>query len=88
MSHLRLVPPKTPSLVEQVRERVKAMPRPDGMLQCPQCGSRGTLTIRSGSRIKNGRLIPGTLIDQYICHDCYVVHRIKVSLLPPVIKPA
>jgi DNA-directed RNA polymerase subunit RPC12/RpoP len=88
MSHLRLVPPKTLSLVEQVRERVKAMPRPEGMCQCPQCGGRTSLTMRNGTRIKNGRLIPGTLIEHYICADCWKIHGLKISILPPSIKPA
>jgi hypothetical protein len=58
------------------------------MLQCNRCGGRTTLSFRTGTVIKNGRVKPGTLTDQYVCAICYRMEGLKISLLPPVIKPA
>lgn len=70
--NLRIVPPSQPDEKQAAIERVKKMPkRFDGMLQCNKCGGRTTATLRNGSRIENGRLIPGTLIDSNICADCF-----------------
>ena len=48
---LTLVPKTEPDPVQAVRERVKAMPRPEGWLQCNKCGSRTMFTAVNGSWI-------------------------------------
>ena len=51
--------------------RVKAMPRPNGMLQCPRCGSRTIMTSKNGVMIIDGRKKHGTVIHEDVCADCY-----------------
>jgi hypothetical protein len=68
---LRLVPPAEPEPKEKVRQRIRAMPRPDGMLQCNRCGSRTVLNTENGVVVKNGRRNKGTKIDTDVCADCY-----------------
>jgi hypothetical protein len=47
------------------------MPRPDGMLQCPRCGSRTIMTSKNGVVIANGRKKYGTVIHEDVCADCF-----------------
>lgn len=84
---LTLVPPVELSPKQEIIERIKKMYRQPGLLQCPRCGGRASLTIRSGCRIENGRIKPGTLIARYLCESCYVDGRLQISMLPPEIKP-
>nr|MBF0683757.1 hypothetical protein [Pseudomonas sp.] len=70
---LRLVPtPETVSPDEKVRQRIKKMVPPDGMLQCKRCGGRTTMTAKTGVAIKNGRKTGGTTVEKDVCLDCYV----------------
>ena len=68
---LTLVPKAEPSPKQAVLERVKRLPRPSGMLQCPHCGSRTIMTSRNGVIVKNGKKGRGTLIHEDVCADCY-----------------
>ena len=80
---LHLVPPALPpDRKTTLVERIKEMPRPDGMLQCSRCGGRDTMTIRNGDAVVNGRLKPGKVIEQGICPHCYK-RGVIVDLMPP-----
>ncbi|WP_432755536.1 hypothetical protein [Pseudomonas sp. WMBT8] len=46
--------PDTPA--EQVRKRVRAMPKPATMVQCHRCGGREVSETKIGVLMKNGRL--------------------------------
>ena len=84
---LHLVPPSEPTAAEGVQLRVKKAPRPDGVLQCPRCGSRTVLNTENGTIIKDGRRRPGTKIDTDECADCWK-RGAHVSMLPAGPKPA
>lgn len=58
--------PDTP--LERERKRVRAMPKPASMLQCPRCGSRESLQTKLGAVFKNGKVSGGT--KQHICVAC------------------
>lgn len=78
-----LVPPALPpDRKTTLVERIKEMPRPDGMLQCSRCGGRDTMTIRSGDMVVDGRIKPGKVIEQGICPHCYK-RGVIVDLIPP-----
>ena len=68
---LHLVPPSQPSPKQAVIERIKKMPRPDGMWQCNRCGSRLVMTTEAGVMTKNGRKQGGTVIDKDVCAECW-----------------
>lgn len=68
---LKLVPKTPPSPAEEVRQRVKKMRRPDGMLQCNRCGSRTAVTVVTGAFLKNGRVQGGTVTAKYECAMCW-----------------
>lgn len=73
MPPLKLVPPAEPSPKQAVIERIKALPRPDGLLQCPRCGSRTIITkLVNSAFVNKGRRTGGTEIDKDICADCYI----------------
>lgn len=55
MVELRLVPKREPDAVEKIRLRMRAHPKPDGMLSCPRCGGRAAARIETGIIIKNGK---------------------------------
>ena len=78
---LTLVPPSPPDDKTALVERVKAMDKPDGVLQCSKCGGRQTLFLRSGDRIENGRIKPGTVIEKGICPHCWK-RGITVDMIP------
>jgi Zn finger protein HypA/HybF involved in hydrogenase expression len=87
--HLRLVPPSEPTGKQAVIERIKQRTmREPGMLQCPKCGGRDTMTIRNGDRInENGRHVPGTVTHQHECPHCWK-KGIRSDMLPEPPKPA
>ena len=68
---LRVVPPAEPDSNEKVRQRVRAMPKPDGTLQCNRCGGRTVLNTENGVIVKNGRKQRGTKIDTDVCANCW-----------------
>lgn len=68
---LTLVPPREPTPKETVIERIKKMPRPDGMLQCNKCGGRAVLTVTAGDSIVKGRYKRGTVIEDRVCAECW-----------------
>jgi hypothetical protein len=78
---LQLVPATAPTPVERIRQRLKAVPRPDGMLQCNRCGGQSMLTERAGVIIKNGRRNRGTVIVKDVCAACWR-EGIIVPMLP------
>jgi hypothetical protein len=60
------------SPADKVLSRVKKQPRPDGMLQCPRCGSRDVINIRNGVIVKAGRqTFRGTQIVKDACGLCW-----------------
>lgn len=67
---LKLVQPTQPSHKQAVIERIKKMPRPDGLIQCPTCGGRTILNTVTGAFIKNGRKTGGTKTDVDVCYHC------------------
>lgn len=90
MPDLRIVPPAEPTPKEALIERIKALPRRiDGEGQCNRCGGRQTMILRSGDRVENGRIIPGTVIENGICPHCWKKGIIS-QVFPPkpkLIKP-
>lgn len=60
--HLTVIPkapaPDTPQ--DRGRARIKAMPKPAEIAQCPRCGGRELIEARTGVAIKNGRATGGT----------------------------
>ena len=84
MSHLKLVEKPELPPVEKVRQRVRTMVRPDGILQCKRCGCRASMSIVCGAYIKDGRIQPGTKIEQHICSECYK-RGVIVSMLPEMV---
>lgn len=82
---LKIVPKTDPPEKEKLRQRVKRMARPDGMLQCNRCGSRTIMTTVNGVFIKNGRKTGGTVIEKDVCYDCH--KRGIFSPMLPELKP-
>lgn len=68
MPPLKLVPPAEPEPIEQVRQRVRALPKPSTMLQCPRCGGREMIETKIGMLMKNGRPMGGT--KRILCASC------------------
>jgi hypothetical protein len=70
MPRLTLIPqtpaPDTPA--QRVRDRVKKMPKPAHMAQCPRCGGREFLTTKTGVLVKAGKPTGGT--PNLICVHC------------------
>ena len=60
--------PDTPA--EQVRKRVKAMPKPAEMIQCHRCGGREVIETKIGMVYKNGKASGGT--KQVLCATCFM----------------
>lgn len=58
--------PDTP--IEQVRKRVRAMPKPASMIQCHRCGGREVIETKTGVMMKNGKPTGGT--KQLLCVGC------------------
>ena len=58
--------PDTPA--EQVRKRVRAMPKPATMVQCHRCGGREVIETKIGVLMKNGKPTGGT--KTLICVVC------------------
>lgn len=85
MKRLQLVQPTQPDPAEAVRQRVKRMVRPDGMLQCNRCGCRTSLTTVNGTVVINGRKRRGTVIDEDVCAECW--RRGITSLMMPELVP-
>lgn len=82
---LKLVPKTNPGVAEVVRQRVKRMARPDGILQCNRCGCRTSLTTINGQAILHGRKTGGTVIDKDVCAECW--KRGICSPMLPELKP-
>ncbi|WP_081500177.1 hypothetical protein [Pseudomonas sp. GM67] len=59
-------PPDTPA--EQVRRRVRAMPKPATMVQCHRCGGREVIETKIGVLMKNGKPTGGTKV--LLCVGC------------------
>ncbi|MBD1589780.1 hypothetical protein [Pseudomonas typographi] len=58
--------PDTP--VEQVRKRVRAMPKPPAMIQCHRCGGREVIETKIGMLLKDGKPTGGT--KTLLCVGC------------------
>lgn len=58
--------PDTP--VEQVRKRVRAMAKPEAMIQCHRCGGREVIETKTGMMLKDGKPTGGT--KQLVCVGC------------------
>ncbi len=61
-------PPDTPD--EQVRRRVRAMPKPATMVQCHRCGGREVIETKIGVLMKNGKPTGGTKV--LLCAQCFM----------------
>lgn len=87
---LYIVPKTQPDPKQAVIERVKAMKRKPGAIQCNRCGSRTIMSTTNGAWIdETGRYRRGTVIDDKVCYDC---HRkgIFSSMIPDppkMVKP-
>lgn len=57
--------PDTPA--EQVRKRVRAMPKPATMVQCHRCGGREVIEAKIGVLMKNGKPAGGTKALLCVC---------------------
>lgn len=53
---------------EQVRKRVKAMPKPAEMIQCHRCGGREVIRTEIGVTKQGGKIKKGT--EQLLCVVC------------------
>ena len=62
--------PAPDSPVEQVRKRIRAMPKPASMIQCHRCGSREVLEVKIGMIYKAGKAQGGT--KQVLCASCFM----------------
>ena len=71
-SHLHVVPdaPQPDDLAAQVRKRVKVMPKPASMLQCPRCGGRSFVETVTGVMTRGGRPFGGT--KAHVCVMCLI----------------
>ena len=58
--------PDTPA--EQVRKRVRAMAKPETMIQCHRCGGREVIETKTGMMLKDGKPTGGT--KQLLCVGC------------------
>jgi DNA-directed RNA polymerase subunit RPC12/RpoP len=70
--HLTVVPtePVAENPVTASRARIKAMPKPGDMIQCPRCGGREVIETRIGIlRRPNGSSYGGT--RAMICAACH-----------------
>ena len=67
---LKLVPAAEPTPVEKVRQRVRAMPRPEYLLQCPRCGGREMIETKIGMVMRNSKPAGGT--KQIVCASCFM----------------
>jgi hypothetical protein len=61
-------PPDTPA--EQVRRRVRAMPKPATMVQCHRCGGREVIETKIGVMMKDGKPTGGT--KALLCAQCFM----------------
>ncbi|MGY3172423.1 hypothetical protein ACVWYU_001800 [Pseudomonas sp. TE12234] len=57
--------PDTPA--EEVRKRVRAMPKPATMVQCHRCGGREVIETKIGVLMKNGKSTGGTKALLCVC---------------------
>ena len=57
--------PDTPA--EEVRMRVRAMPKPATMVQCHRCGGREVIETKIGVLMKNGKPTGGTKALLCVC---------------------
>jgi hypothetical protein len=58
--------PDTPA--EQVRKRVRAMPKPATMIQCHRCGGREVIETKTGMLLRDGKPTGGT--KSLLCVGC------------------
>lgn len=58
--------PDTPR--EQMRKRVKSMPKPPDIIQCHRCGSREMIQTRINMVYKNHKPTGGTKV--LVCFNC------------------
>lgn len=68
MPRLNLVPPTEPSPAEKVRQRVRRMPGPPAVIQCPRCAGRTMKVELTGAVLKAGKVSGGT--KELICAAC------------------
>ncbi|MCY1182615.1 hypothetical protein D9M71_33940 [compost metagenome] len=70
-------PPDTPK--QRAINRIKKMPKPAEMLQCPSCGGRELTPAYTGMLYKNGKATGGA--KQWLCVLCLMQgRRVVVSL--------
>ncbi|HWH72859.1 MAG TPA: hypothetical protein VNV16_01160 [Methylibium sp.] len=69
---LHVIPgtPAQATPAEQVRKRVRAMPKPAEMLQCKRCGGREVIETKVGVLWQAGKTKGGT--KQLICASCLI----------------
>lgn len=60
--------PKPDDPKSQVLERIKRMPKPKEMLQCPRCGGRELIETKIGVMYRDGKTSGGT--KQLLCSLC------------------
>lgn len=65
----RIVPATPEPPAEQVKRRVRAMPKPAAMLQC-RCGCRDMLEVRTGVMLVDGQPKGGE--SQFLCAACFL----------------
>lgn len=61
-------PPDTPK--QRAVDRIKRAPKPVEMLQCPRCGGREVLALKSGVMLQGGKAKGGT--EQIVCATCFM----------------
>lgn len=66
------MPPAEPDPKQAVIERLKGMPRREGIIQCNRCGGRTVMSTWNGSMVKDGRYKAGTLIEDEVCYHCHM----------------
>lgn len=54
---------------ERVRARLRASPKPAGMLQCPRCAGREVIETKVGMVLTDGKPRGGT--KQWLCALCH-----------------
>lgn len=66
--HLIQGTPAPDTSAEQVRKRIRAMPKPATMIQCHRCGGREVIETKIAVLMRNGKPTGGT--KTLICVGC------------------
>lgn len=86
---LKLIPPAEPDEKQAAILRIKQLRRPDGLIQCPRCGSRTVMNTVTGAFYRDGRKQGGTKTDENVCYHCHMkgITTFMIPDLPRLARP-